>query len=250
MNGYEQYLSEQGMTGSAGGDWCFGSLQVCAYRITQLNSNGTAWAGANHGLANNTLIDATVEVDLEAGADLTMKNGCGSICQTFKDCDRIKGVNITLNLCALDSKMIQMMVGGWAFIDSTGAGAQDVIGYELPASDEACTAGVALELWTKAWSGSSQAAPAFASGSPVYFHWVFPKTTWSIGSLNMEDDFMTVPLIGYGVANARMSANGPYDDWPVDIAAGGGINNAGGWFFDTTIPTASCELITVSSAAS
>lgn len=250
MNTYHDYLIEHGLAGSAGGDWCYGSLQVCAYRIAQLNSNGTPWNGANHGLANNTLIDASIEIDLEAGADLTMKNGCGSICQTFKDCDRIKGVNLTLNLCALDAKMIQMMVGGFAFVDSAGAGIADYVGYEFPSSTDPCPTGVCLELWTKAWNGTAQATPAFSSGSPVYFHWVFPKTTWMLGSMTMEDDFMTVPLTGYGVENPRITANGPFDDWPVDIAGGGGINAAGGWFFDQTIPTASCELITVSSTAS
>ena len=250
MVGNRSPLLDEGLMGAAGGNWCFGSLQVCAYRVTQLNSNGTAWAGAGHGLANNALIDATISPVYSDGADLEQKNGCGSICQSYKDCDRLKAFNVTLNLCALDGQLMNFMMGGTLIRDTGGAGSGDVIGYEYPSPTDNCTAGVALELWSKAWDGSAQAAPAFAGGSVVYFHWVFPKTTWRQGDITLEDGFSVIPMTGYSVPNSRISANGPYDDWPADVALQGGIMTAGGWFFDTTLPTASCAAITVSSAAS
>lgn len=243
-------LTEQGIAGAAGGNWCFGALQVCAYRVTQLNSNGTAWNGAGHGLANNALIDATISPVYSTGSDLEQKNGCGTICQAYKDCDRLKAFNVTLNLCALDGLLSQFLMGGTLIRDTGGAGANDVIGFEYPSPTDACTAGVALELWSKAWDGSAQAAPAFSGGSPVYFHWVFPKSVWSQGDITLEDGFSVFPFTGYCTPNSRISANGPYDDWPADVAIQGGIMTAGGWFFDTTIPTASCTAITVTSAAS
>lgn len=244
------YLGSDGLAGAAGGNWCFGTLQVCAYRVTQLNSNGTAWAGAGHGLANNALIDATISPVYSDGSDIEQKNGCGQICQTYKDCDKLKAFNVTLNLCVLDAQLQQFLMGGYLFRDTAGAGSGDVIGYEYPALTDACNAGVALELWSKAWDGSAQATPPFASGAVVYQHWVFPKTTWRQGDTTLEDGFSVFPFTGYGVANSRISANGPYDDWPADIAMRGGVRNAGGWFFDTTLPTAACSTITVTSAAS
>jgi len=246
----EQMLIEQGVQGAAGGNWCFGSLQVCAYRVTQLNSNGTAWNGAGHGLANNALIDAGIEQVYSTGADLEQKNGCGTICQTYKDCDKLKAFNVTLNLCVLDAQLQQFLMGGYTFRDTGGAGSGDAIGYEYPGLTDACGSGVCMELWTRAWDGSSQAQPPYAGGSIVYFHWVFPKTTWKQNSTKFEDGFSVFPFVGYGVANSRISANGPYDDWPADIAAHGGIRNAGGWFYDTSLPAASCAAITVTSAAS
>src|SRR5262245_52346481 len=138
---YDAFMAEQGLSGAAGGSWCFGSMQVCAYRVTQLNSNDTPWNGAGHGLANNSLIDATIEPVYEDGADNTQKNGCGQICQTYKDCDKLKAFNVSLNLCVLDGQLQQFLMGGYAFKDTAGAGLNDIIGYEYPQLTDAYTAG-------------------------------------------------------------------------------------------------------------
>lgn len=239
-----------GLDGAAGGNWCFGAIGFCAYRITQLNSNGTAWNGTGHGIANNQVIDGTIEPEYDEGTEATQKNGCGALCQTYKDCDKLKAFNLAINLCALDAHMMRFLMGGYTFLDTTGAGVGDAIGYEFPGLTDPCGAGVCVEFWQRAWDGSAQAAPPFAGGSVVYIHWVFPKVIWKMTQLTMEDDFSVIPFEGYGTANLRISANGPYDDWPADIAMHGGIRNAGGWFFDTVLPTAACAPITVTSAAS
>jgi len=221
---------------------CFGSLQVCALRIAALDSSGAPLAGASNGYVTDALIQASVSLELNTGDEFVLKNGCGAICQTFRDCDRILRASVDLELCQLDSELISLLIGGGTLFTDTGTG--DAIGYELPNSTIDCPDGVSLELWTKAWDGSSQAAAPFLA-APSYFHFVFPKTRWQMGDLTMENEIMTIPLTGIADENPGMPTNGPYDDWNVDVAAAGGITNVGGWFLDDTLPTATCGFVAV-----
>lgn len=229
---------------------CYGSLQTVAVRVAQLDANGSPATGTN-GYVTDAIIDATLSAELEEGDEFTMKNAQGGICQTYKDCDKLKRITVEMNLCHLDSELLALLVGGSVIRDLGGAGVGDAIGFEVPDVSDPCTNGVSLELWTKAWDSSTQATPPFAGGtSIVYFHFVLPKVKFQIGDLTFENDFMTVPVTGFGESNPRVTSNGPFDDWPADVVARGGITKPLGWFFDETVPTPTCELISVSSAAS
>lgn len=230
---------------------CFGSLQVCRMRIAKLNASGSPLTGALNGYVTNALIEATVDLEIEEGDQFTLKNGCGEICQTFRDCDRLVGASIEMDLCHLDAELVAFMTGSSVIRDLGGAGSGNAIGMEFAGTDDACADGVSLEMWTKAWDNTVQATPPFAGGNTnVYFHFVFPRTKFHVGQLTFENDFMRVPVAGFAEENPRITSNGPFDDWPADIAARGGITNIGGFFLDSTIPTAACGAISVSSAAS
>lgn len=233
------------------GKHCFGSLQVCRIRTAKLTSAGAPDTGAQKGYVSDAIVDLGIDIEVEAGDDLTLKNGCGTICQSFKTCDSIKGVNLDVTLCQLDSELIAQMAGGSIMRDTGGAGSGDVIGYEFPGSTDGCPNGVSFEVWSKAWDGNQQATPDFLGGSTVaYFHFVFPRVKWTIASNTLENDIMQVKLTGFADENSHLTVNGPYNDWPSDVAARGGIQKAGGWFLDSTIPAATCGSITVTSAAS
>lgn len=229
---------------------CFGSLQVCRLRAARLDANGSPLTGT-YGYVSDALVEATVDLEIEEGDKLTQKNGCGNICQTFRDCDRITGASLELKLCHLDAELISFLTGSTVIRDLSGTGQGDAIGMEFPASDDDCPNGVSLELWTKAWDNTQQATPPFLGGGTIaYFHFVFPRTKFQMGQMKFENDFMEIPVSGFANENSRITANGPFDDWPADIAARGGFTNVGGFFLDDTIPTASCGAISVPSAAS
>jgi hypothetical protein len=221
---------------------CYGSLQVCALRVAALDASGAPLPGASNGYVSDSLIQASVSLELETGDDFTLKNGCGAICQTFRDCDRIKRAAVDLELCTLDSELIALLIGAGTLFTDTGTG--DAIGYELPSSAIDCPDGVSLELWTKAWDGASQAAAPFL-GAPSYYHFVFPKVRWQMGDLTMENEIMSIPLTGIADENPGMDADGPFDDWNADIILAGGFTTVGGWFLDDTLPTAACGYIAV-----
>jgi hypothetical protein len=227
---------------------CYGSLQVCALRVAKLDAAGSPDDGASNGYISDALIMARITTEVEEGDEFTLKNGCGAICQTFKDCDRVKRVPVEMELCQLDSELLSLLTNGSNIIEiSTG----DSIGYELPEADTACSNGVSLELWTKAWDGSYQAtAPTFGGTTETWWHWVLPNVKFQIGDLTLENEILKVPVKGFGNENPRITADGPFDDWPSDIVARGGITSSAGWFLDDTLPTAECGFVNVPSAAS
>jgi hypothetical protein len=207
--------------------------------------------GAGNGLVTNALISAQVDPDVEAATTSTQKNACGEVCATARDCDKLLGVNVSLTLCQLDAQLLYFLIGGDLFRDLAGDGAGDVLGMQMPFSTDACANGVSLELFAKAWDGGQQATPAFGGGAAAaYFHVVFPKVTFQIGQNTLEDAFASIVVNGYSSENSNITANGPFNDWPTDIAAAGGVTSSMGFFLDTAIPTASCEAIAVTSAAS
>ncbi len=223
---------------------CFGSLQVCATRVGKLDVNGAPDPGANNGYVTDALIQAGVTLDIRDGDEFELINGCGGICQTFKDCDRILRASISLELCTLDSELISLLLPNGQLFTDTGTG--DAIGFELPPSDEDCPFGTSLELWTKAWDQNQQATPPFLGGSTIaYFRFFFPKVRWQLGDLTLENEILRLPVNGIAEENDQITVNGPFNDFNVDVAAQGGITNVGGWFLDGTIPTAQCGFIPV-----
>jgi len=221
---------------------CFGSLQVCALRAAKLDASGVPEAGASNGYITDSLIQAGISLELETGDDFTLKNGCGAICQTFRDCDRIKRASVDLELCQLDSELISLLLDSGTLFTDTLSG--DAIGFALPGSTVDCPDGVALELWTKAWDGSAQAEAPFLL-APTYFRFVFPKVRFQMGDLTLENDIMRIPLVGIADENPNMPSDGPFDDWNADVDSAGGITTVGGWFMDDTLPTATCGFIAV-----
>jgi hypothetical protein len=227
---------------------CYGSLQVCALRVAKLDAAGSPESGANNGYVSDAIIQAQIQVEVEEGDEFTLKNGCGAICQTYKDCDRVKRVTLDMDLCQLDSELLSLLTSGSNIIDISSG---DSIGYQLPEAQTECSNGVSLELWTKAWDGSYQAtAPVYGGTAETWWHWVMPSVKFQLGQLSLQNDVLTVPVKGFGNDNPRITANGPFDDWPSDIVALGGITSSAGWFLDDTLPTASCGFINVPSAAS
>lgn len=224
---------------------CFGSLQVCAMRVALLDTNGEPLVGVENGYVSGALVTVDVGLELSEGDDLEKKNGCGEVCQSYKDVDRIKRANLGLALCELDVQVASLLIGGDLF-EQNG----DVMGWQVPAIADTVPDGVCFEVWTKAWDGGSIATPASFGGNAVYWHWVFPKATFTLDDMTMEADFLEFALTGNGFENGSMWAAGPFNDWPTGIVAGGGVTNTVGIFLDDTLPTASCGFIEVPAQAS
>lgn len=221
---------------------CFGVVQARLIRVAQLTQAGLPIAAPEGGYRTNAVIDVGVTVEVEVGEEQIQRNGSGDLCQVFKDRDRVKRVGLTMNLCQLDSELIQLLVGGTVIQDGSG----DTIGYQLPLEDDAEPNPTSFELWATAWDGTSQAVLA---GTAQYFHFVFPFTRWSPGAFTVNNQLLTVPLTGFSTPNDVMPDDGPFDDWPADVESAGGITSSGGWFLDPTLPETNCGYIAVPAAS-
>lgn len=221
-------------------------LDLCAIRVSRLSSaTGSPVPGAGNAVISNAPIKLDVKLDLEKGDDLVQKNGCGLISAAFHDRDRLKSVLLSMDLTQLDATLFELMTGAQVF-NSGG----NPIGFQSVAVGVDGPSPVCLEAWSKAWDGGSPAVPAFTTPNAAYIHWVFPKTTFHQSDFTAAHGFVTLGVDGKGEENPRITANGPFDDWPAGVSGPGGITRCYGWFYDATLPTASCGYTSVPSAAS
>lgn len=222
---------------------CFASLQVCGIRVARLNAAGAPVAGSSSGYVSDAMISVDVGLEVTTGDDLEVKNGCGSLCAAFKDCDRLKRVTLGMTLCQLDTELIELLTGATTFTSGGSA-----IGLQLPSTGADCPVGASFEVWTKAWDGGEQGVAASVGGA-TYFHFVFPRTKWRIGNFTLENKFLEAKLEGFGEENSQITANGPFNDWPAAVAGAGGVTRIGGWFYDDAPPTAQCGYIPVAAGS-
>jgi hypothetical protein len=219
---------------------CFSSLGACALRVAKLTSGGVPVPGASNGYVSTALVSVGVSVEISEGDDLEQKNGCGDICATFKQPDRIKRLTLSMDLCQLDTYLINFLTGAPMY---TSGGLP--IGWQFTPVSSGLTTYVSFEVWSKAIDAGTQAVPAFTSPNAAYFHWVFPKTQWTLGDVTIENGIMTVPVNGFSTENSVLTADGPFNDWPAAVAGSGGVTSVGGVFLDGSIPSGACAPITV-----
>lgn len=226
---------------------CFSSRQVCRLRVALLDSAGAPDSGASNGYVTKGFVSIETSPQVEEGEEVVVKDGCGDICLRYVDKDIVKGVNATINLCQLDAQLYWLLLGGTTFTESPSS---DIFGGKMPAVASGGGPDLCLEWWTIAQDGASQATPDSTSNLPAYYHFVIPKISFSPGDTTYENGPAQFPVVGKGEENANITANGPFDDWPTEVANAGGIDSPWGWWLDSTLPDASCAFVEVTSAAS
>lgn len=231
---------------------CFSSLDICAIRVAQLTAAGAPNSGATNGIVSNGMVKLQVALNIDKGAEFVQKTGCGDIAISFKEPDRLKNTALTLELAILDLLLLQAIAGVSLFThaSSSPSGTQNsAVGFQLPpvtATGGTVTINYAsLEAWTRTVSGTRQQLPAIYTTGSGWWHWVFPQTYWTMGQFSLINGLVTFPIEGTGIENPAITTDGPFNDWPADVSAGGGITRVAGAFLDNSIPTAACTTIAV-----
>lgn len=223
---------------------CITSLDICASRVSKLTTAGAPNTGASNGYVSVAPQKLEVTITTSSGDKEEVKNGCGALLAVLNEPDKIKGVELAVDYCYLDAYLLELKTGAQNFVSGGNA-----IGQQLAAVG-ASPDPVCYEAWSKAWDLDHQYVPAFTSPDAAYIHWVFPLTRWVQDKFTLEHKLMIVPVKGVGSENPYITANGPFNDWPTAVANAGGVTRAGGWFFDDTLPTETCDYVAVTSAAS
>lgn len=203
---------------------CLTSVYAERLRVVRLHADGSLDPGTENMYVTDALISIGSEPEIEAGEELTQRNGGGAICVTASGDDSIRRFNLTLSLCQLDSELIEMLTGA-TLIESGGV----TVGLQMPRQGDVQPI-VCVEAWSQARTASEQASE---DGSNLWFHWVWPKVRWTIGGHTLENGILTVPLTGKAEENDSMGL-GPAADWPAVITA------AEAWFLDDDEPAAVC----------
>ena len=207
---------------------CLSSVYACRLRVTQLHEDGTLDPGTANQYTSDALISIGTNPQIEAGQEITLRNGCGDICVEVTGDDEVKRYNLTTSLCQLDSELIFLMVGGYLLTKGgiTVGYAERKIGDAKPK--------VCVEAWSQARTRSSQATHTSGSGL-LYWRHVWPFVEWTPGDYTLQNDALTFPMTGKAQENPNMGA-GPNADWPAVITS------AQARFLDDNIPAASCGL--------
>lgn len=188
---------------------CLGSARVCALRVTRLDSTCQIVKGANNAVASTAIVRLVSSPQYETGDEFIQKNGCGDICLYVKNADKLKRMNLTMELCTRDMQMLEMLTGASLYTD-----AGSVIGLSRRGVGETDPDPVSLELWTKAIPTGTSGACA-AVGAAQWWRWVYPRATFTLGDVTHENGIGLVSLTGFADPNPYW-VNGPFNDWPAD----------------------------------
>lgn len=225
------------------------SLRFTRIRVSKIDpSTGAPLVGTTNAYVSNSQIQLQVGTNITTGDTGEQKNGNGDVCATFEDADRLKNVTLQLDLCSADTILRSFLTGGTLLIDP--AHASTAAGYEAPSTAGTLNAPVCLEGWTKAWDGGTQAIAASTTPNAAYWHWVFPWATFVEDTTTLNNGIHTFPMKGKSVENTGITANGPFNDWPLYVAQQGGITRCYGYFLDgTTLPAVTDARIAVPSGS-
>jgi hypothetical protein len=183
---------------------CLGSARVCALRVSRLDSTCNCVAGEDNAVVSSAIVRLQASPEYEAGDEFIQKNGCGDIVINIKDVDRLKRINLTMELATRDISLLELLTGGTVYTDGV-----DIIGFARRGVGATANDPVAMELWTKAVSSSGNCVV----GTSNWWRWTYPKATFTLGDVSHENGIGLVQLTGTAEANPNYG-NGCFDDWP------------------------------------
>lgn len=203
---------------------CGGSVQTCAIRIATLEQDGVPLPGNLNLYVTDNIMKLTATPVVTKGVDLEVVNACNSPILTYKDMDRFKRYDLTLDLINLDPELENALLGTELFTSgglNIGGSSPQVAGYAGNRN------GVSMELWTK----------HIVSGNidPIYpyIQWVFPATYWQAAAETWDVNPMARSFTGFSTVNPNYF-NGPANDWTQ------ASDTQRMWRFTKTIPTVAC----------
>lgn len=202
---------------------CLAQLQACAVRVARLDGAGVPDPGADSLYVSDALIQLVANPVYEAGDEFTQKNACGNLCLNFKDQDKLRRVDVTLQLCTPDPELSELLSGGVVLTDGAA------VGYGAPRIGVSSTPnGASIELWTKRVDTDGNLDDVFP-----YAWWVFPKVHLRPDSRTFENNPVNNQFTGFATENPNWF-DGPVNDWPV------ASDRVFQWIPTDQLPTADC----------
>lgn len=225
------------------------SLRFARIRVAKLNPTTFApLVGTQNGYVSNSQIQVQIGTNVTTGDSFEQKNGDGAVCATFTGADALKNITLTLDLCSADPILRSFLTGGTLMTDPANSFLP--VGYQAASVTSTVTAPVCLEGWTRAYDGSVPAVPTTTTPDAAYWHWVFPNCTFVEDTTTLSNGIATFPVKGISVENTALTANGPFNDWPLWAADNGGVTRSYGYFLDaTTLPVVTDARIAVPSGS-
>lgn len=212
---------------------CMSSIHACAIRVARLESDGVPLPGANNLYVSDGIIELSFTPEVEAGDEVTVKNGCGAVCVSHRNDEIIKWWNVELTICRPDPELQELLTGGAVLTDG-GA-----VGYQPPALNTVSAPnGISVEVWSHRLDDGGDYDPTFP-----YFHWAFPKIKGlHFGARRLFNGALENPFTGGRALENSNWFDGPGNDWNVDSS------RAWGQMPTDIIPTSDCGYQTLAAS--
>lgn len=99
-------------------------VQGCALRVSRLNANGSVVGASATGMVvdDRPFIKFTAKPAIEAGVELNPKSACGALLISYKDYDRTKRWDVTLDIGDFDFDKMELIGGGSLQVAPSSAG--------------------------------------------------------------------------------------------------------------------------------
>lgn len=204
----------------------FGSLHVCRTRITRLDAAGAPVIGASSVYVSDALVTVGISPEIAEGEEREVINGCDCVTLSYRSPDKLKRFTFEVEDGLWEPHALEMMTRAPII---PGASAGTALGNAFPDDTGACVgqpSGVAVEFWTEARDGGQPLA-----GTP-YVHWIFPRSIWRMGDVELSNEFATSALTGYSEPNAAFGD--PHNDQPTAYP----VAPQGAYFLTATAPPA------------
>ncbi|MGH9094437.1 MAG: hypothetical protein ACRDXE_04690 [Acidimicrobiales bacterium] len=193
-------------------------------RVAVLEADGVPLPGALNLYATDGIAKFEATPVYTKGADMEIVNGCGAPAIIYKDMDRFKRYDTTLELVYIDAELENMLIGGELFTTA---------GMNIGTSGPAVAAyagnfyGVSMEFWSKHVVNGDQ------DGTYPWVQWVMPRSKWMKEKTTLDNNPMPMNYTGFSSANPQYF-NGPANDWT--FASDTQLM----WRFTKTIPASVC----------
>jgi hypothetical protein len=196
-----------------------GSVQACAMRVNVLELDGVPLPGVGMMYTTDVMTKLDLTPVMTKGIDIEIVNACGGLPIVYKDRDRFKRFDLSLELATLDPELEFILAGGELFTQSTFS-----VGGAIPAVGTFDrVGGVSMELWSKHVVNGDQDA------INPWIHWILPRTYWVVDKFSFMNGTMPRTFTGYTAQNPNFE-DGPEDDW--NFAS----DRTVAWAFSKTIP--------------
>jgi hypothetical protein len=187
------------------GNGLYGSIKAAVIRVARLDASCSPISGSINGAASKAVIMLQAQAEYETGEEFTQKNGLGDLMISVKDNDKLKRMNLTMELATRDFELLEIMTGA-TLLTSGGT----TFGVSRRGTSVETPNPVSVEIWTKVATSSGSCV---ATGSGQWFRNVYPKVVWTLGDTDFGNSIATVKMTGVAEGNPNWGANGPFNDW-------------------------------------
>jgi hypothetical protein len=184
---------------------CVTPWQICAVRITRLDSGGTPQPGEQAIYVTDKTISLGVTVETQEGNAVVLDSGCGENIMNFTPDDKVLGRTLSLESGVFDFEMLALMTGAPVHYENDiplGLG-QGVLG-----------TAVGVEAWVRLYAGDERMAHP-VTGKAATMRLIFPRVTWTLDGEQTYNGTAptTTTLRGRGQGNTQWGT-GPMGDTP------------------------------------